>query len=89
MELNVNIYRHYSIVTNNGRKSIMFYCRIQCGIFKIPVEVSKVIVTNEDTITIKMIELNDGYIILNISLNGEMERFGNKCLGNCLLTQIK
>ena len=64
MELNVNIYRHYPPVTNNGRKSMILNCHVQWGIFKIPVEVSHVIVKNVDTITIKMIELTDGYIIL-------------------------
>ena len=43
---------------------------MQWGIFKIPVEVSHVIAKNVDTITIKMIELTDGYIILKLSSNG-------------------
>ena len=73
MELNVELYRHYPIVTYNGRKCIMLNCHIQWGIVKIPVQVGHAISKNTDSVTLKLIELNHRYIILKV----ESDTFGN------------
>ena len=52
MELNVELYRHYPVVTYNGRKCIMLNCHIKWGILKIPVQVGHAISKNTDSVTL-------------------------------------
>ena len=71
MELNVKIYRRHPIIECNGRKFVTLSCHITLEVFIIPVQIEHEVLRNVETVTLKLINFETGYVILKLSSNGE------------------